>query len=209
MKKHLLLGVAFLAVIGTIALAQQPGVNRTLNAVFAVPIDNKAPTFGAGIRGLVAASAATDIYTICGSATRIIRVSTVYVAGRATSAASVDVSIVLRSTANVGGTATVVSIQKYDSTYANATASASVYTVNPTIGTPVGATGAMLATKQLFLGNLTTGQPGEAAQWTFGNRPSSQLVLRGVAQCMSINLNAQTASGNLMEMAVEWTENPN
>lgn len=206
--KRLLLSAALVGVLVTPSIAQQPGVNSSIVPMFAIPIDNKAPTFGSGIRGLVAAASATDIYKICGSASRVVRVSRISISGRATAAASIDVSLVLRSTAGSGGTSTSPLIQPYDSQYPTATAVLSAYTANPTIGTPVGGAGAALATSQLFLGDLTTGAPGAPLVYTFGDRPSSQVVLRGAANCLAINLNGQTASGNLMEIAVEWTENP-
>lgn len=204
----LLLASALVGSLALPAVAQQPGVNSTIPAGFAIPLDNKAPTFGSGTTGLVAAAAATDIAKLCGSATKVIRVSKISVSGRATAAASVDVALVLRSTAGSGGTATTPFIQPYDSQYPTATAVFSAYTANPTIGTPVGGTGASLAQDQLFLGNLTTGAPGARLVYTFGfDRPSSQVVLRGVANCLAVNLNGQTASGNLMDVSFEWTEN--
>lgn len=206
MKRFLLIG-ALVGALVVPAFAQQPGVNSPYTPTFAIPIDNKAPTFGSGTTGLVAAASATDIFKLCGSATKVIRVSMLRVSGRATAAASVDVSLILRSTAGSGGTSTAPVIQQYDSQYPIATAVTSAYTANPTVGTPVGGAGGNLTTDQLFLGNLTTGAPGAPLTYFFGNRPSSQIVLRGVAQCLAVNLNAQTASGNLFDISVEWTEN--
>ena len=208
-KRYVLLVAGLLSVLPATALAQQPGVNSPFNPVFAIPIDNKSNTYGAGVQGLVVASSATDIFTICGAANIVTRIASVGVSGRATAAASVDISLVMRSTANTGGTSSTVSATKYDSTYGTASSSVLSYTVNPTLGTNAGGANAMLSVRQLFLGNLTTGQPGERAIWTFGDRPSSQLALRGTAQCMAVNMNAQTASGNLMDIYVEWTENAN
>lgn len=209
LRQTLLLGFAFLAVIGVVAVAQQPGVNSTLNAVFAVPIDNKAPTYGAGIRGLVPAASATDIFTLCGNATNIVRVSSVVASGRATAVAGVDVSLVLRTTANSGGTSSTVTIQKFDSSFSNAASVALAYTANPTLGTAQGGLAGMISTKQLTVGNLTTGVGNGEVLWNFGNRPAGMPVLRGVAQCLAVNLNGQSASGGLFAVAVEWNEWPN
>lgn len=208
MKKLLLIG----ALVGGLlspAYAQQPGVNSPYNPVFAIPIDNKAPTYGASVVGLVPAASATDLFTLCGSATKVVRVSSVRVGGRATAAASVDISLILRSTANTGGTSTAPNIQKYDSQYPTATAVATAYTANPTVGTPVGGSGAAMQVNQLFLGNLTTGAPGADVVHVYGDRPASQIVLRGVAQCLAVNMNGQSASGGLMDISVQWTENSN
>lgn len=205
-KQALLVGLAFVATIGAVAIAQQPGVNSTLNAVFAVPIDNKAPTYGAGIRGLVPASSATDVFTLCGNASNIVRVSSVVASGRATAVAGIDVSLVLRTTANSGGTSSTVTIQKYDSSFSNASSVVLAYTANPTLGTSQGGQLGMISTKQMFYGNLTTGLAAPPVEWYFGNRPAGMPVLRGVAQCLAINLNGQSASGGLFELAVEWME---
>lgn len=191
-----------LAPLGYNAFAQCPGINCSIQNVISIPVDGIRATYGSSVRALVVAAAATDIVHVCGSATKLTRITKITVGGRATNAASVDVSLVKRSAANSGGTATNPDKVPYDASVGAAAATISAYTANPTLGTAVGSIG----TKQLFLGNLTTGQPGEAAVWTFGDRPATAVILRAAAQCLSVSWNNSTTSGNLVDVEVEWTE---
>jgi hypothetical protein len=72
------------------------------------------------------------------------------------------------------------------------------------LGTAVGTFGV----KQLFLGNLTTGLPGERACWTWS--PNAQIeqevTLNAAAEQLAVNLNGVTYSGNLLDVEFEWTE---
>ena len=105
-----------------------------------ISLEGGKATYCATITGLVPPAAATDIFTIIGSATKTIRISRIQFSGRATAAAACDVSIVKRSTADTGGTpGTVPTIVPLDSTDAAATAVCATYTAVPTLGTAVGA----------------------------------------------------------------------
>ena len=159
------------------------------------------PTYSVASQ-VVAASSATDVIYITGSATKTIKITRINIGGRATSAVSADVSIVKRSTADSGGTCTAGTAIPHDSTLGAATATIGVCTANPTLGTAVGT----LREKQVFLGNLTTGAPGADAQFLQGDRSAQEFTLRGAAQTIGINLNAGTYSGNLINFDIEWTE---
>lgn len=206
MKLRYALAAALLSIplaLGTYnALAQCPGINCVFNQVIAIPVDGIRTTYAISVRGLVPATNASDIVEFCGSATKTVRITKISVGGRATSAASVDLTLVKRSTANSGGTATNPTRVPYDASAGAASATVSAYTANPTLGTAVGS----ISTKQLFLGNLTTGAPGADAQWTFGDRPATAVILRAAAQCLGISFNSGTASGGLLDAELEWTE---
>lgn len=174
----------------------------TNSPTLAVPTDSSMLTYSASIKGLVAASSATDIFEIKGAAGKVVRITRLQVSGRATAAASVDIAVIKRSTANTGGTSTAPAAVPHDSTFGAGTATLKAYTVNPTTGTSIGT----LRQQQLFLGDLTTGGPGAAMVLNFGDRPAACPNLRGVLESLCVNLNAETASGNLLDIDVEWTE---
>lgn len=188
----------------------QPGVNSNFAPVWSIPIDSIKWTYSLSMANLVAASSATTVWQLCGSATQTIRVTKVTIAGRATAAASADMSLIKTSTAATGGTiasgapfsSAAVTGVPYDSSFPTGTALSTAWTANPTVGTPIGTIGSY----QLALGNLTTAA-GSQLTINFGDRASAP-VLRGAAQCLAINFAVGSApgSGNLLDITMEWTE---
>lgn len=186
------------------AEAQCPGVNCTAATVVNMPIDGPRATYGAGIRALVAPSSPTDIVQVCGSASKTVRITKVIFSGRASTAVSLDVTLVRRSTANTGQTTNITPVT-YDTNNAASSLTPFAYTTNPvTLGTSLGS----IASRQYFLANLTTTIGTPPLEWHFGNRPAQALVLRGATQCLSVSLDqgGTSYSGNSLDVAFEWTE---
>lgn len=152
---------------------------------------------------IVLAASATDIFVIGGSATKTIRVTRIEVNITATTAAATALSLVKRSTADTGGTATAATRVPADR---NAIASASDvvvqgYTANPTTGTAVGVVG-----RRRDVAVVSPNLPLEE-RWIFGTRPGSQAItLRGVADQLAVNLNGASLTGGDASIEVEWTE---
>ena len=191
------LGLLALACMPALAQVNQvPGFgNRDSSGAFFANQEGQKATYSAAITGIV---------YITGSATKTIRITRINIGGRATSAASADVQIIRRSTADSGGTCAAMTLVQHDMNSAAPTATVSSCTANPTLGSTTN--GGTLRDKQLFLGNLSTSAPGADAQFLFADRASSTIVLRGAAQTIGINLNGVTYSGNLMDVDIEWTE---
>lgn len=204
-KTALFLGAAALLTVAFAVQAQVPGVNSTLNSVFTLAYDNSTmkPTYSSWNSYNPAATGATDICTITGSATKNIRVRRVFFNGIATTAATDPVAIIKRSTASSGGTATfAVTSVPYDSSNAAVTATVTYYTANPTVGTIVG----VVADPMFSFGNLTTGgAQALPSQMIFGAL-GQPIVLRGVAQSLSVNLNNLIYPGLVASCGFEWTE---
>lgn len=167
-----------------------------------VNLEGKRKTYRVAITGLVNAASATDIVYINGSATKTVRITRIIVGGRATAAASADVRLIKRSATDTAGTCTASTIVPVLSTSAAATAVVSQCTANPTVGTAIGD----VAVKQTFFGNLTTGQPGADADFTFGTGGGQPLTLVSAAETVGISLNAVTYSGGLIDVVIEFTE---
>lgn len=150
---------------------------------------------------VAAAAAATDIFTITGSATTTVFVTAVTISGVQTTAGVVDVQLMMRSTADTAGTSGAVTAVPSDSTDAAATATVLAYTANPTTGTPIGtvrrayvpvdAPASVVGSEQIVFDFTARGKP---------------LTLRGIAQVLAVNLNGATLAGGVFDITVEWYE---
>lgn len=199
---------AFTTPTGTVGLVTPDASGYPLpvgvgNALPTRPDSTSAPaTYSAAITGLVVAAAATDVFTLRGSATKIVRVCQFSVSGTAGTALVANVQIIKRSTANTGGTSTAPVAVPNDSASPAATASALAYTANPTTGTLVG-----VARTQKLLFDVTTGAGASTSAdyetHANGHRP---LTLRGVAETLAINLAGVTLNTPSVNIYVEWTE---
>lgn len=187
---------------GTSDLSASAGINWLKDSVTqTVQIQSSTrTTYSAAVAALAPASSATDIFTITGSSTKTVRIMSISITGTQTTAAQRDIILLRRSTANSGGTSSVVAITSHDPQSAPATAVVRSYTANPTLGTLVGRVRA-----RKLLVSTTSGTSGEFAV-DFGTRPSQAMVLRGEGQVFAVNLNGITSTGGSFNISVEWTE---
>lgn len=204
------IGAQFVSPLGGLV---KTGSDNTLYAPQVVaPSDGIWPTYSAAKVGLVPANSATDIFTITGSATKIVRVTRIEIVGTTTSAtpAALDVLLLKRSTANTGGTSTGSPTPvSHDSSDGAATATVKSYTANPTTGTLVG-TAIRNQKLMLMLATYTATDfpPEDRIIWDFGSRGKA-IVLRGTGEVLAINLNAVTPTATAsFNIAVEFTEEP-
>ncbi len=161
-------------------------------------------TYSAAIGGLVAAASATDIFTITGSASKIVYITRIALMGTQTTASSRDIYLIKRSSANTNGTSSTLTNVPLDSNNAAATAVVRAYTANPSgLGTAVG----NIRTRKVFV-SLASGNTSNADEMIleFGTRNTQPLVLRGTSELVAINLNGVTIAGNSFCISVEWTE---
>lgn len=170
------------------------------------PIDGFQATFCASILGLnVGTSATTDIFTIFGSASKLVKVTRLQImATIATAAALFDVLLSKRSAATTAGTPVAGVVIPLDSTNAAGTALVKGYSAAPTAGAALGNVG----TAKLYLPITGTPSPlDRALVFEFGNRPGQAIALRGVAQGLALTLNGATpADVTSWDINVEWTE---
>lgn len=163
--------------------------------------DGTKASYSVSVLGVSLAVAATDFFTLTGSATKTIRVTQTSIAftGGGT---VVSAQVIKRSTANSGGTATTPTIVSHDSANAAATAVARSYTANPTLGTIVGVLRADRTDSPLLTSTTTPVD----VEYTFGDRPSQAIVLRGTGEVFAFNFNGATLSGGTVTGFIEWTE---
>lgn len=158
-------------------------------------------TYTASIGSLALAAAATDIFTITGSATKTVKVKRVLISATQTTAGSVLFVLLKRSTANTVGTSTAPTVVSHDTTNPAGTATVLAYTANPTIGTLVGN---MFQKKVL---TETVASASDFQGWDLQLEPQIQpVVLRGIAQVFAINLNGATVAGGNAAITITWTE---
>jgi len=164
-------------------------------------------TYSVGVAGLVPVANATDIFTITGSASKTIYVKKITVSGTQSTASHRNILLIKRSTANSGGTSTTPTIVGLDSNNPVQTAVVRAYTANPTLGTTVG-------TLRAQTGTFPVPQPANAQGavalnpviWDFNIGDSQPVVLRGVAQVLSVNLNGVSFTGGSLSIYIEWIE---
>jgi len=167
-----------------------------------VTLDSVKQTYSAAFIGLVPAATPTDVFTIIGSATKTIRITSIRVSVSTTAGSGIltNMNLVKRSTADTGGTSSTATIVPHDSNNAAGTAVVRGYTANPTLGTAVGpiravryaATNAAAANQEIFI--------------EFGTRPSQTIVLRGITQQLCVNFGSTTVTGGISNFNIEWTE---
>jgi hypothetical protein len=168
------------------------------------PVGNKKATYVAVASNLAAAAAATDIFTIYGSASKTIVVEKLIIDGVVgTAAVSAFFQVIKRSAANTGGTSTAPAKVPYDSTQAAATATVLSYTANPTaLGTAVG----NVRSDRVFLPLTSTAVDAQGRIFLFGDEDMKGVVLRGTGEGLCVNLNGATLTTPSLNINIEWTE---
>lgn len=173
--------------------SDQPPINvLTLNS----------QTYSAAIVGLAVAAAATDIFTLTGSATKTIKIRKVTVSATRTADAKTDLVMLVRSTANSGGTSTAPTRVPHDSLNAAATGTVLAYTANPTLGALVG----IIRARKQYIPVAASSTLESETVYVFGEETNQAIILRGVSQVFSINLNGQTITGPSFDISITWTE---
>ena len=197
--------IATLASLLTAVLASQaqvPGVNSTLQTVFTLAYDNSTmkPSYSARA-AFTPGGTPTDVCSITGSSTRRVKVRRIVIAGTLTTTITEYVAIVKRSTANSAGAGSAMTKVPYDSNNAASTvAVAEVWTgTAPTVGTLVG----VLADIPVTFAATTIVNQG--TEFKFGEL-AQPVVLRGVAQQLSLNLEGQGGGAGTIQCFFEWTE---
>jgi hypothetical protein len=173
--------------------------------------DSYKGTFTASSTFTTLAASATDFFTIYGSGTKTIRVLKVYLTNLSTGTAAVNdvVSVIKRSTAPSGGTATTITACPLDSTNAAVTATVKIWTANPTPGTAVGTIATYQINGYLTGGSSSTNIPNFPKYCLFdADKFGQACVLRGTGEGLCLNLGGVTQAGTSPKIDIEvvWTE---
>lgn len=196
MKKHAC-SITAVLVLFLLAFFARPALAVDMSAVIAEKVT---PTYAvAGVANTPAATP-TDVITLYGASSKYVRIRKILVSGMATTAGSMDVSIVKRNAANTGGTSSAPAITRLNSANAAASAAAALYTANPS---STGAGGA-IATKKLNFGLAGTAGTIEFS-WPSGDGVAP--ILRSATEGIAINLNGQAVpAGGTFSYTIVWEE---
>jgi hypothetical protein len=190
----------------TIALVSAFGAAAAAPASSVVAIPQRVATYGANFTALVPAANATDFLTLTGSATMVVRIKNVQCQGISTAAATDRIYVLDRNTADTGGTFTTATAVPYDTNDVAATAVATGYTANPTVGTLAG------IYRSEYLGTAPANAVPAPYPFTqnYGLQNDKEDVLRGVNQVFALNAaGASFAAGTSLDCWIEWTESSN
>lgn len=173
-------------------------ISGTITATPAAP----AATYAAATVHVAISPLATDVFTITGSGTKTVKITKVEMSGAVATAGIITVQVVKRSTANSAGTSSAGVAVPYDSNSAAATATTLLYSVNPTLGTLVGA----VVYKRLFVPATTSVADGNYQTLWSLERAVQPITLRGTGQVLAINFAGVTPTGGAYSFGFEWTE---
>lgn len=175
----------------------------TASGVPYVVTESIKPTYRAAASDVAPAATATDIATLCGSASSVVRVDRIEITADSTAAASMNFYIYKTSTANTGGATSAVAAVPMDSADPVATATVVKYTANPTLGTR----GLIISNLYALPGAASSGLPIVPWAEDFSTRNDKALVLRGTGECAAVNLNGQVIpAGMTVHVGFTWTE---
>jgi hypothetical protein len=200
MRRFLLGAVAALAVAVALPAMAYDNV---------VTIPSSYPTYSAIFTGLTPAASPTDILTLSGSSNPSLFVHVRHVScfGASTANGADLVELILRSTANTGGTSAAVTPTPYDSRDPTSTATVAKYTANPaSLGTSLGIVRAGLLGTTV----LASSGPSNAAIFDMARdsatdkdiiiKPGNFLAINGAATSFQ--------AGSSIGCEVVWTERP-
>jgi hypothetical protein len=158
-------------------------------------------TYAAGVQNL--SGIAGDNFVIFGSATTTVRVKRISISSSASASQTINVNVIKRSSPDTGGTSTTLAAVPYDSLNGVPGATVKSYTVAPTTGTQVGS---LMRAAQIFI-NTAGGTPG-LTEFDFGADIAQCVILRGVNECICLNLGSAPTNSPNIGIDIEWTETP-
>lgn len=149
------------------------------------------PTYAGTVTAL-SNVAASDIYCVTGSDTKVVKVTGFCINAGADNASIINVTVVLRSALNSGGGMAEVPIVKFDQLNPAPTAKAYSFTSAPTAGAAIGT---VRSYKYILEGTNQAGRTCQGAT-VFPRNYGQPIVLRGSTQQACINSSALGAGGN-------------
>lgn len=168
------------------------------------------PTYAAAST-FAPAVTATDMITIHGSASKTVRVISIYVGTQTTAAGSIELRVIKRSTAASGPGFNPATMVPLDSNDPAATANVGHWTTNPTLGTAVGNTNIVRVATPVLLPASFAGIREDSGQemlpWYASSHLDKPIVLRGTGEALAINYNgAALVAGQIHNYRVVWIE---
>lgn len=160
-------------------------------------------TFAAGVtNNVLGDTTVSDVFTLNGSNIRTVRILKMGITLKQTTSAVLSVALLKRSTANSGGSFSNPTIVVFDTSNQNPTSVVTAYAKPPTLGNLVG------IVNSFFINSSSdTSIASENFISDFTTAPTTPLVLRGVNESISWNLNGiALPTGLAVSAFILWTE---
>lgn len=158
--------------------------------------------YRAAAASVTLATSPTDVFTLTGSSTKVVRVRRVVITGTCTSVSASHVILIKRSSANSGGTSTATTAVPLVSSSPAATATALSYTANPaSLGTTVG----NLDARRGFFPASTAYQH-FTTEIEFTSSVFQPITLLNANEVLAVNFAGVTITGGSISCTFEWTE---
>jgi len=160
-------------------------------------------TYGTSIFSVVPPATPTDFLMIQGSATKLVRLKSIILAGSASAAANIQCILVRRSSPGTGGAWTPVTGVNHDT---NDSAPTAVVQFATTLPSPVGTAVGTLHRGRLNLAPAANGSV-DRLMWQWGWQNDKAPVLRGASDYLFLNFaGAAWPSGGVLDCDLLWTE---
>lgn len=191
--------------IGGLAATNSQAIGANVAKQLFVTTQGQRATYSTAVNAHAPAATPTDWFTIQGSATTIIRITSLKVALRATAGTQYRVSALKYSVYLTGGTGAATTIVPHDRLNSAATVVVKTWAGGlPTPGTPVG----KITDDSLPVSVLGTpifnNEPG---MYDFGVSNEQPIVLRGTDDYLALNSAGVALPGGLVaDVYVRWTE---
>lgn len=166
-------------------------------------------TYSAAAFAVAPPATPTDFWVVIGAAGKVIRVTRLAIAGRATAATWYRLSLLKYGALFTGGTSSAITAVPHDSADTAASATVKKFSVLPTVGATL--YGAIQDDDiPLNAAALTATQPFQGPPtllYDFTARNGKAIVLRGAAEYIALNGNGVALpTGIVLDIKVEWTE---
>jgi|LakMenE01Jun11ns_1017448.scaffolds.fasta_scaffold9956346_8 hypothetical protein len=182
---------------------RQLAVTLGLGKNYYIPAADNEPercTYGYGVLGLVTVASPTDILQIANptGSNRIIRVKGIVINGLNGTTSNYGVRLLRRTTANTGGTPTVVVGFYHDSTDPAPVAVVTAFAANPNLGNTdgTGHVGRLVAANASNLDRM-------AFQWGWQN---DKVIILQPGETLAINLGGAGNAGSNLDIDIETCE---
>lgn len=161
------------------------------------------PTYAAAVTNFQYAANGTDIFTLTGSDSKIVRLKHLSIDGNAQATVTRTISLIKRSSANTGGTSVILTSVPFDSSNAPATGIVQYYTANPTLGTTVGT----MHNEKLVIASAGANTIEDKLEFgTVDATTMQDITLRSSQEVLAVNMNGVTTTNNSMNIDIIWTE---
>jgi hypothetical protein len=165
-------------------------------------------TYGYAQLALAPVASPTDIIVIAGAAAVIGRVRRICLSGAASSAGTMPVQLVRRSSAGTLGSAVLTNIAaaKYDSTDIVGP-SCTVSTFGTANYSTLGTSADVFGAQRLQMTALSTGLAAVPVEWNFAAWRDKAVTLRSASELLCVNLNgASLPGGGVVDFEIEMEE---